>query len=441
MLVRLLYIIAGYFLIFLALPVMFKRWLTEPGFGRRWRQSLGFWPDETLSGVAGRRAVWLHAASVGEVVAARPIIQALRRLRPDLTIMLSVVTQTGYAMAEQLVARAVDAVIFYPLDLYGLPQRVLDRVRPRLFVTVETELWPNFLKACHDRRVTVAMVNGRISDQSVRRYRWLGPLLRDMLATVKVFSVQSRQDGEYLVRLGANKGRIVVNGNTKFAVAHEPLTAAGREDWGRLLGIRPGDRVVVAGSTYPFEERGIARCWPAVRQAVTGRVKGIIAPRDIRRAADLCRKLAAGGYRVEMRSRLSPDNPADVDCDFIVVDTIGELGRLYGLADVVFVGGSMFPRGGHNVLEPAVAGKAVVTGEYTFNFRDINTLLRSAGGIVVVKDFAEWQDRIIELLLSPRRAAECAANARRVIEENSGAAERHASLIVRCWQEAETAGE
>ena len=212
---QLLYNIAAVLLVILIIPAFMVRSIREKGFVERIRQSLGFLPKHALDKVAKKNCIWVHAASVGEIVAASPLIKEFRKEFPRSPILVSVVTSSGYAMANRIIKDA-DTIIYYPLDLPCLPGYILRKVRPRVFLPVETELWPNFLKAARENHIPVMMVNGRISDKSVQRYHHLRSLLVDMIGTVTKFAMQSDIDAEYIVRLGADPKLVTVTGNTKF---------------------------------------------------------------------------------------------------------------------------------------------------------------------------------------------------------------------------------
>lgn len=212
---QLLYNIAGIIIVILIIPMFMVRAVREKGFVERIRQSLGFFPEHTLDKVEKKDCIWVHAASVGEIVATSPLIKEFRREFPKSPILVSVVTTSGYEMANRIIKDA-DAIIYFPLDLPWLAGHVLRRIRPRVFLPVETELWPNFLRTARKIHVPVMMVNGRISDKSVKQYKHLHGLLRDMIGTVKLFAMQSPIDAEYIMRLGAPKELVTVTGNTKF---------------------------------------------------------------------------------------------------------------------------------------------------------------------------------------------------------------------------------
>ena len=338
----LLYNLVVLLAVVLALPVFLVRLAKEQGFGRRWRQSLGFLPATVLQAVARRQCVWVHAASVGEIVAASPIVREIRRQMPQRPILVSVVTTAGYAMANRIMVEA-DAVMHFPLDLSFVTAQVIKTVSPAAFVLVETELWPNFIRQLSYRQTPIVMVNGRISDRSAKRYGYLGTILTDILAAISLFCMQSEQDARHIKALGADPDRVMVTGNTKFDQTYSDISAAAREDLYHTLQLDQSSPVIVAGSTHPGEEELVSAAFQTVRQQYPG-AQLVLAPRQILRAADVESLLGRSGWQVVRRTALVDYTGAKPD--IILLDTIGELGLIYSLGDIIFVGGSLIPQGG-----------------------------------------------------------------------------------------------
>ncbi|MDU4961171.1 MAG: 3-deoxy-D-manno-octulosonic acid transferase [Sporomusaceae bacterium] len=419
----LLYDIFGIIALVLAIPFFLFRLCLKRDFSQHWLPRMGFLRPVILELVAGRACVWIHAASVGEIVAASPIVGQLRRQMPDRPILISVVTASGYEMANRILVEA-DAVIYAPLDLSVLTARVIDKIRPAVFVLVETELWPNFIRSLSRRRIPIVMVNGRISERSVRNYRYLGRILKDTLAAIRLFCMQSEQDAVHIRMLGADPGKVIVTGNTKFDQTYGQTSEATRQELYRTLRLVNGDPVIVAGSTHPGEESCIAAAFALIRQ-IDPRVRLVIAPRQILRAGEVealfsawrvVRKTALAGYAGE---------PPDV----VILDTIGELGAIYSIGDIIFVGGSLIPQGGHNVLEPAAHAKPVLVGPHMFNFKDSYALLTQRQACLTVHNAAELTATISELLSDADKRRRMGENALAVIIENQGASERSAVYI------------
>ena len=376
-------------------------------------------------GPADRPTLWFHAVSVGETLAVEPLVRAAVEALPGWRVVLSTTTATGQRVARE---RFPDLEVFtFPLDLPFAVSRALDRVRPAAVCLVETEIWPNFLAACRRRGVRVALVNGRLSDNSFRGYRRAGRLLAPVLAGVDLFLMQSEADAERIRALGAEPARVVVAGNLKYDVDREALEArlserrAGVE---RDLGLPDPRPLVVAGSTAPGEEAMIAEALAELRTrpGLAG-TRVLVAPRHPERFDDAARAFEAHGFAVARRSRPAGAAEADV----LLLDTIGELAAVYAHADVVFVGGSLVPRGGHNILEPALYERAVVVGPHTENFRQIVGDFRAAGAVEQLAAGAgarELADALGRLLADAAEARRMGERASGVLDANRGATAR-----------------
>lgn len=412
-------------LVILAAPVFVFRTIREKGFGERLRQSFGLWPKNVLTKVAGHGCIWLHAASVGEIVAASPIVKEIRRELPEYPILISVVTESGYEMAQRIIPEA-DGVIYFPVDLPWLSERVVRRIRPRAFLPVETELWPNFLRATRRHGIPVMMVNGRISDKSSKRYHYLGKVLKNMLAAVDKFCMQSAIDAEYITKLGAKPDRVVITGNTKYDQTYTDVSATEKNEIYRQLGLTDKRPVLLAGSTHKGEEDQLFDAFITVRQTFAAAAM-VIAPRDILRAEELIKLAADKGFKAAKRTVLK-DRPS-TDHDVVILDTIGELGKIYSIGDIIFVGGSLIAQGGHNILEPAAHGKPIFVGPHMFNFKEIYALLSGRGACETVQTSAELADKIIAVLVNEEHKAAMSANALAIIEENRGAARKSALYL------------
>lgn len=383
----------------------------------------------------GAAPVWLHAVSVGEVVAAAPLARALRAERPAWPLLVSTVTDTGRAMARERIPEAA-ATVFFPLDFAFAVRRVLATVAPRAVLLAETEIWPNFLRACRMRRVPVAVVNGRISLRSFRRYRLVrGPLGR-VLSDIACFGMQTAGDAERIVSLGAPPDRVHVTGNLKFdALAGEGGAAhfgAVRRD----LGLDEGRPVLVAGSTHRGEEAAVLEAFAALRRERPG-LALVLAPRHPERCGEVEGVLRERGLAFRRRSL----GPAPAGTDVILVDTVGELGRLYAAADAAFVGGSLAPVGGHNILEPAAAGAPIVVGPHLENFAEIADAFREGEAMVSVEDAGGLPAALARLFADPARARALATRARAVLAAHRGATSRTLDLLAPILGTAPGAGE
>lgn len=416
-----------YNLIFCAIiiPVMIffvYRFLTEKGFKKRFRQNLGLISDEEIAAVAGQDCIWIHGASVGEIVATSPLVKEIRRAMPEAKILVSSVTTSGYDMAHQIIPEA-DAIIYFPLDLPFISESYVKRIMPRVFLPVETELWPNFLRAIRLRKIPVMMVNGRISEKSVKSYRYLYSILADMLGSVSRFCMQSTIDAEYIAHLGADKRKIVVTGNTKFDQTYAVVTPEDLIRYKEELGIMDCFPVIVAGSTHPTEEKALFEAFTEIRKVYPS-ARLVIAPRKTNRAEEIIRLGKQFGFTTGLRSVLEKADGDREKYPVLLIDTIGELGRIYAVGDIVFVGGSLIKHGGHNVLEPAAHGKPILVGPSMSNFKDSFALLKKSGACIQVEDEKGLTEEILKILADDELRQKMGEGSLQVIRENRGAAVR-----------------
>jgi 3-deoxy-D-manno-octulosonic-acid transferase len=373
-------------------------------------------------------SVWIHAVSVGEVLTARALIPDLKRRYPHLRLFLSTTTMAGNQLARRNVTD-IDAVFYLPLDWGFIVNRTLGLVKPRLFIMMETEIWPNLLRACRRRGVRTVVVNGRISSRSYPRYRWIKPFFRQVLADVDRFCVQSEESARRLIDLGADASRITVTGSLKFDSLQIPAASAHGRPRDRVLRffrVTSGRTVVIAGSTMRGEDEPVIRAFSRLA-TVTTRPLLVLAPRHPERVADVERLALNAGFSVVRRSELPID--AEPRADVVILDTIGELAQLYQIATVVFVGGSLIDSGGHNILEPAIFGKPIVFGPHMQNFAEIADAFLINGAAVQVHSDRELEEVLINLLTDPVRRARLGAAARALVEANRGAKDKSLDVI------------
>jgi 3-deoxy-D-manno-octulosonic-acid transferase len=393
-----------------------RRGLRNPGYWARWGERFG------SAGGARGCPVWIHAVSVGEAQAAVPLVRGLLERRPGLRLLVTTTTPTG---SERVVKALGDAVAhaYVPYDLPFAVGRFLDRVRPRLAVFMETELWPNTFARCADRGIAVVVANARLSSRSARGYRRVTGLARPMLEAVSLVAAQTGADGERFVELGAPPERVRVTGSVKFdlrvpASLREQAEVLRRE-WGT------GRGVWVAASTHEGEEESVLDAFGRVLEALPDSLLVLVPrhPERFGRALALARKR---GLRVAQRSQ------APEDCTRLQVflgDTMGELPLFYAAADVAFVGGSLVPTGGHNLLEPASLGLPVLTGPHVFNFLEVTRLLVERGAARQVRGAAELAAAVREILQDPDLRHTMGEHGREVVDENRGALDRLLALL------------
>jgi len=383
-------------------------------------QRMGYLP--VSFNLDGDESIWIHAVSVGEALTARALLADLRERYPGLKIFLSTTTLTGYQIARSRI-QDVDAVFFFPFDLPPFVNRTLRLVKPRLFIMMETEIWPNLLRACRRQGVKTMLVNGRISSRSYPRYRLARGFFRRVLTDVDKFCMQSEESARRIVDIGADPARVVVTGSLKFESLDAPGVAAGRGA-GRVLRffrIAASRPVFIAASTLKGEEGPVLAAFQAARRA-HGNALLVMAPRKPERFAE-AEALARGeGFRVVRRSELAVD--AEPRADVVILDTIGELAPLFQVATVVFVGGSLVDQGGHNILEPAVHGKAITFGPHMENFAEIADAFLRNQAAVQVTDAGHLSSTVVRLLGDPVERARLGAAARALVEANRGAKPR-----------------
>lgn len=385
-------------------------------------QRLGYLP--VSFNIDGDESIWVHAVSVGEVLVARTLIPELKRRYPRLKLFLSTTTLSGQQLARRDV-RDVDAVFYFPFDWRFTAKRTLNLVRPRLFVMVETEIWPNLLRECRRRGVKTVVVNGRISYRSYPRYRIVRPLFRRVLDHVDHFCVQGEETARRLADLGADAARITVTGSLKFD-SLDLGTGSAKHRVLRFFRMSAGRPVIVAGSTLRGEEEAVIRAFNRVRTTGNSALL-VIAARHPERFAEVERLCRHEGLLTVRRSGLPID--AEPRADAVILDTIGELAPLYQVATAVFVGGSLVPAGGHNILEPAVFGKPIVFGPHMQNFAEIaETFLRNGAALQVRTD-RELEETMVGLMRDPVRRARLGAAARALVEANRGARDRTLAAI------------
>jgi 3-deoxy-D-manno-octulosonic-acid transferase len=364
---------------------------------REQRERRGEYPEALRERLAGRKVLWVHSASIGEVLASRPLVRRFREALPDWGIVLSTTSQTGRELARGLAE--ADGAVLLPLDVPRCVERAVASLSPSLFVFTETEIWPVLLKALARRGVPAVLVSGRISPRSFRRYRWIRPLLRRVLADVAVFGMQTDAEAERIRALGAPAERIRVTGSLKL---ESPPVAAS-------LSIDPCGPLWIAASTHDGEEAACLRVFRSLRSRFPS-LRLLLAPRHLDRLADVEQTLRREGIAYVRRSALD-DARWSGDPAVLLLDTLGELAGLYAGAAAAFVGGTFAPVGGHNLLEPARAAVPVVYGPHVENVMLVAEALETAGGGSRVRDEAELETRLAAWLADPvslRRAGDAA---------------------------------
>ncbi|HEX5732877.1 MAG TPA: 3-deoxy-D-manno-octulosonic acid transferase [Blastocatellia bacterium] len=369
-------------------------------------------PPESARG-AGRSTIWVHAVSVGEFNAARPLIASLKQKMPGRRVVVSTTTLTGQQLARADFPALLDAVFYFPFDWAFIARRVIKHVSPDVVIILETELWPNFLRQCRKLSVATVIANGRISPRSFARYRRVRSFIKQVINDASLLVMQSEADRARALELGADPSRVRVCGNLKYDIAGVGDQGSGvrnnslHDELDNQFALSSSPRLIVAGSTAPGEEKILLDTLKQVR-AQTGLedARLLIAPRHPERFNEVAGLISQSGFRLARRSQASikGDQP-----EVILLDTIGELAAVYRFAAVVFVGGSLVPRGGHNIIEPALYAKPIIVGPHTENFRQIVTDFSRADALVQVSStVAQAEDgfaREVIRLLSDRETA------------------------------------
>jgi 3-deoxy-D-manno-octulosonic-acid transferase len=422
---HLFYQIASWILFGALMPLL---WF-HPKLRQGIRQRFGFYRDgQVPPRDPNKKRIWLHGASAGDLLALMPVIQELRALLGDrATLIVSTMTNSGHAIGRDKIASMVDAVLFVPYDLPGATRRAVRAIQPDLLVLEYAELWPNLIHAVKSSGARIALTNGRLSESLMKRYRMLNSLFGNQLAKIDLLLMREEREAERALTLGAPRNHVRVTGNTKFDNLVKQPDGDRIRALGELLGA-DGRRILVAGSTHEGEERDLLRAFRGMRD-VDPSVRIIVAPRYVERAGKIQHLAEHEGFTVALRSRALEHPDETKRADVIVLDTMGELTLAYGLATLVFVGGSFVSRGGQNILEPAGQGRPVLFGPYMMNFRDSVEVLLGRGGIQVkTPDQLEKVGR--ELLSRPEEIEHLGEMAREAVKKARGASRRNAELLL-----------
>lgn len=405
---------------YLAIPFILVRLLWRSrhsaGYRKRWSERFGF-----IKPVLSAKNIWVHAVSVGETIAAIPLIKALLQQYSDYTITVTTTTPTGSELVIKHFGKQVNHV-YSPFDTPTSVMRFLNRTRPSLSIIMETELWPNIYYFCKKREIPIILANGRLSERSSLRYQVVKKVTSEILSACHILMAQSVLDGERYLRLGLDPKKLVISGNIKFDM-HIPESTLSK---GREIKASLRERVVlIAASTHEGEEDIILTAFEKIREKVP-QLFLMLVPRHVNRfekVADLCR---SRGWKTILRS---DKKSISDETDILLVDTIGELRMIYAAGDIAFVGGSLVPIGGHNLIEPAALGLPILTGPNLQNFVEIGNLLKNAGAVQIVDDANSVADAVIALCDSKELRDKMGECALQTIEANKGALGKHIFYI------------
>ncbi len=400
-----------------------KRSNLRRGFGER----LGLLGEKRPS--KNDQPVWFHASSVGEVTMSLPLVRAVRERFPAYPLFFSTMTETGQETARKMLA-GQGTTFLLPLDLSWIVRRTLRTLTPRVLFVAETEIWPNLLYGCRRRAIPVVVFNGRISDRSFQNYRRFRFFFRQVLQGVAAFAMQSERDAERIVEIGAPRDRIVVTGNLKFDRPALHVSEEEKTTIRKSLGLREENTVFVAGSTHEGEESLILQAFRQLKQ-IEPSLLLILAPRHLERIDRVTRILEKGRFSWVCKSQISGKRFTEV----VLLDTMGDLEKIYSISTVVFVGRSLISGGGHNILEPAAFGKPVMFGPHMENFRDVVRIMKSEGGGIEVRNQKDLVEQAQRLLMDRSYYSRVSQAALRAIQNNQGATQKTLRVLEKYLRE------
>lgn len=415
-----------YFLFPLILPYLILKSIKRKGSLSGISERFGYYPDISIG---NKKVIWIHAVSVGEVIASIPLLLELKSRYPDNSLIMSTVTETGRATAINKIP-FLNAIIYFPFDFAFSVNKAIDTIRPNIFIMLETEIWPNFLRALKRKNIPAILINGRISDRSYKRYLSARFFIKEVLKNISAFGMQSADDTERIINMGADKEKVVRTGNLKFE--HEIIDVSS-DSVKRLKGslnIIENKDIIIAGSTHRGEDEEIIKAYLTISKATQELPLLIIAPRHLDRLTEIEDILKRYNFSF-IRKTMIKKEEASSKYSVILLDTIGELSALYSIATVVFVGGSLVPVGGHNILEPALYKKPILFGLYMHNFKEIAEGFKSKKAAIEITNSDEMAKEIINILNNPDIGMELGERGFSVIVENKGALEKSIGLIGR----------
>lgn len=416
---RFFYSVSIYLLSPIILLRLLYRALRAPAYARRWRERFGF-----VAQTNGGKTIWLHSVSVGETLAAVPLVKALQQRYPDYRLTVTCMTPTG---SERIQAAFGDSVDHYyaPYDMPDSVARFLNRIRPELLLIMETELWPNTIAACSSRSIPVILANGRLSAKSAAAYGKIPRLVGSMLRSISAVVAQHDDDGNRFARLGLPPEALTISGNIKFDLHLDSEVRAKAQslttEW-QGENQRP---VLLAASTHAGEDELILQAYGQIKAALSVAPLLVLVPRHPERFNQVAQLCEQAGFVVARRSTGEPTAPADI----LLGDTMGELMSFYGACDLAFVGGSLVPTGGHNMIEAAAWGVPVVTGPHLFNFAEASRLLIEGDAMIVCEDTDSLAEQCIGLFANRQRCTQMGDAAHRIAEANRGALDRLLAVI------------
>src|SRR3972149_49220 len=391
-------------------------------------EKTGILPQHIKQAPSSGKRIHIQAVSVGEVNAVTPFIKELKKRHPDIRLILSTVTPTGYDVAHKRLPE-VDHIIYFPFDLPWIVKRVINTIRPHIFILVETELWPNFLRQIRHAGAVSIIINGRISPHTLRGYTFIRPFMKRVLKNVDLFCMQSDEDARRIKSIGAPDNAIKITGNMKYDQKFIDVSGKDLMEKKGVFGIYKDDLVIIAGSTHKREEEMILESY----KKCTGggeKIRLIIVPRHIERAGEIERLGKMQGLEGVRRTELNSSKMNTIPYNTVmIVDTIGELATLYSMADVVIIGGSLIPHGGQNPLAATFFKRPVIFGQHMFNFQEITEEILGNGAGVSVDNREDLARVLIELLNDPDMRKKMGEKGYQIIQKNRGTVEKNLVIV------------
>jgi len=414
-----------YDIIFIAFAIIYLPYLVFTGRCHRdiW-QRFGRYPKAVLESVAGKKVIWVHAVSVGEVMASRALCESILNKYPEKRLVISTVTKTGNDVARKIFNEKA-TIVYLPVDLSGVLRKVFALITPEAFVIIETEIWPNLIIELSRRAIPVVIVNGRISPRSYSGYLKIKFLIKNVLNRITLFLMQSDEYATRIKGMGAPPEKVFVTGNIKFDSAGAASDMLDAEAIRSDLGLKADEEVFIAGSTHRTEEAIVLRAYMNLLKELPG-LRLILAPRHIERVDEVCKLVEKSGSVPLRISNITNHEPRTTSgaAPVLILDTMGRLSQLYSIATIVFMGGSLAHKGGQNILEPAVFSKPIIFGPHMFNFKGIEEAFLAGGAARRVKDGRELESVLKVLLTDAAGRKELGEKARALVDANRGATKR-----------------
>jgi 3-deoxy-D-manno-octulosonic-acid transferase len=391
------------------------------------KEKLGFLSEEFKSICAKNKIIWIHAVSLGEMKAVGPLIPLLRKAFPDRKLIFSTITNTGYNAASKML-KEEEAAFYLPFDLSFIVSKVVDIVKPEIFISMEAELWPNLIESVYARGARLIMINGRISPRSYSRHKKAKFFIANLLKKFSLLLMQSESDAKRIKELGGQEEKVFVTGNLKFDLGLKDS----KDDRGRLrkkLNLNEKEMLLICGSTSKGEESVILDCFKNLKDEYSD-LRLLIAPRHIERTVEIEKLILKYKFSAVRMSSLNLKPETLNQGTVFILDTIGELRSMYSASDIVFVGGSLIKRGGQNPIEPASFAKPMIFGKHTYNFQDVIKMLLENNAGIEVQDRMGLYKAIKDLLGNPEKRNQMGYNAKAVVGKNSGSSQRTINLIL-----------